>query len=397
MPASDELVRLPIVQHHALEIAPEFRRLQEERPIVRVRTAAGDEAWMFTRYDDVKALISDDRLGHSHPDPQNAPRVSDSVLLGGPMGDYAAEQEMDGRIRGLLGPAFSPRRMRALRSRIDSLVNDLLDRMAEHSPPADLHRMVSQPLPVMVICDLLGVPYDDHDRLEQWSLGAAGMTDLDATATAFGGLVEYVKDVVARKRADPGDDLISDLIRAEEKWRLTDDDIAALVALLLFAGHESTVVRIDLGAVLFLTNPDQIEALRRDPELVSTAAEEIVRMAAPGDNGMPRYAREDVEIGGVTIRAGDAVLLAGTVANRDPRAFPEPDRFDISRKPNPHIGFGHGPRFCIGATLARFELQAVFGALFDRFPGLALAVPAEELKLRTELLTGGLAELPVTW
>jgi cytochrome P450 len=397
MAVGEDLVRLPIVQSHALEIAPAYRELQEERPVTRVRTAVGDVAWMFTRHEHVKALFSDDRLGHAHADPANAPRFSDSVLLGGPMGDRATEEDMDRRMRGLLAPAFSPRRMRALQSRVDDLVGTLLDRMAGQAPPIDLHQHLSQPLPVMVICELLGVPYEDHELLETWSLGAAGFTDLDATATAFGGLVEYVKGIVDKKRAGPGDDLISDLIAASEEWSLTDDDIAALVALLLFAGHESTVVRIDLGTVLFLANPDQIEALRRDPSLITTAAEEVVRMAAPGDNGMPRYAYADIEIGGVTIHPGEAVILAGSVANRDRRVFDNPDRFDIARKPNPHIGFGHGARFCLGATLARIELRAVFGALFERFEALELAVPLPELKLRNDLLTGGLAELPVRW
>lgn len=394
---TDDLLALPIVQRDPINIAPTLRELQDDRPITRVRTQAGDEAWLVTRYADVKALIADDRLGHSHPDPQSAPRFSDSVLLGGPMGDHDAEREMDRRMRGLLAPAFSPRRMRAMEERVDGLVDLLLGRMAGLTPPVDLHRQLSLPLPVMVICELLGVPYQDHERFEEWSLGAAGLTDLTATASAFGQIVGYVAEVVERKRAEPGDDLISDLLAATDEWGLTDGDIAGLVALILFAGHESTVVRIDLGTVLFLTNPDQRDALTLDRSLVVSAAEEVVRMAAPGDNGMPRYAQADVEIGGVTIRAGEAVLLAATAANRDGRAFPDPDRFDIARAPNPHLGFGHGARFCVGATLARMELRAVFGALFDRFPTLALAVPYEQLRLRDDLLTGGLAELPVTW
>lgn len=397
MTTSNDLPRLPIVQRDVLNIAPAFRVLQEERPITRVHTAAGDVAWLVTRYEDVKVLIADDRLGHSHPDPEHAPRFSDSVLLGGPMGDHAAEQEMDRRMRGLLAPAFSPRRMRKLRGRVDTLVGLLLDRMAQQTPPVDLHRHLSLPLPVMVICELLGVSYDDHEHFEAWSQSAAGLTDLTATAAAFGNLVEYVNQVIDRKHGEPADDLISDLIAAEDEWGLTNFDIASLVALLLFAGHESTVVRIDIGTVLFLANPDQRDALLQDLTLLSSATEEIVRMAAPGDNGMPRYARADVEIDGVTISAGDAVLLAATVANRDHRAFTDPDRFDIARTPNPHLGFGHGARFCIGATLARIELQSVFGVLFHRFPTLTLAVGLDELRLRSDLLTGGLMELPVTW
>jgi cytochrome P450 len=397
MTTLDSFPHLPIVQRDPVDIAPAFRALQDQQPITRVRTATGDLAWMITRYEDVKALMADGRLGHSHPDPANAPRVSESVLLGGPMGDYAAEQELTKRKRGLLAPAFSPRRMRAIRERVEVLVGGLLDDLVEQAPPRDLHRHLSLPLPAMVICELLGVPYDDHEQFEVWSQRAAGMTDLQAAATAFGELVGYLNRVTERKRGEPGDDLISDLIAAEAEWELTSYDIAILVAILLFAGHESTVARIDIGTVLFLTNPDQRDLLRRDLALLPTAVEEVVRMSAPGDNGMPRYARTDVEVGGVTIGAGDAVLLAVTVANRDGRVFPEPDRFDITRTPNPHLGFGYGARFCIGATMARIELQSVFAALFRRVPTLRLAVPVEELRLRNDVFTGGMAELPVTW
>src|SRR5260370_5121207 len=202
---------------------------------------------------------------------------------------------------------------------------------------------------------------------------------------------------IEHKGREPRDDMISALIAAEGEGKLSKDDIAILAAALLLAGHASTAARIDHGTVLLLANPDQLNALRGDPALIEGAVEEIVRTFALGDSGLPRYARADIHIGGVTIRAGEAVFLAATVANRDERIFSDPGRFDITREPNPHLGFGHGNYFCIGASLARLELQAVVTLLFQRFPTLRPPGPLEQLQLRTDLLTGGFAELPVTW
>ena len=191
--------------------------------------------------------------------------------------------------------------------------------------------------------------------------------------------------------------MISDLISAQAEFHYGDEDIAGVAAALLFAGHETTVARIDYGTLLLLTHPEQCDAIRRDPELVEGAVEEILRIAVPHSSGLPRYAKDDIDLAGVTILAGEAVLLTSVVANRDAAASPDPDCFDITRSPNPHLSFGHGPRFCIGASLARIELNAVFSALPRRFPALRLAVPIEELQLRTDVVIGGLTALPVTW
>jgi pentalenolactone synthase len=202
-------------------------------------------------------------------------------------------------------------------------------------------------------------------------------------------------ELIGRKRRAPGEDLLSDLLAAEDGG-LGEQQVAFIAAALLFAGHETTVARIDLGALLLMADPGQRHRLRRDPGAVPRAVEEILRVAAPGGVGVPRYARTDIAIGGVTIRAGDAVLLTGTSANRDPEAFPDPDRFDVDRDPNPHLSFGHGPHYCIGAGLARVELQEVFAALPARFPAMRPAVPVASLRIR-DTLTGGLSSLPVTW
>jgi cytochrome P450 len=386
---------LPFEQPDLLAVPPLLRRLQAARPITRVRTPTGDEAWHVMRHAELKLLLGDGRLGRSHREPERAPRISDSILFGGPAENYETEHADHARMRALLTPYFSARRMEALRPRVEALVDELLDALAARTPPLDLHEALSFPLPVLVICELLGVPFEDRDRFRAWSRGMADLHDRQRAGEALAALIAYMRELVARRRAHPADDVISGLCQAEG-GALGDDHVAFLAAVLLFAGHETTVVRIDLGTLLLLANPDQRQALLRDPSLLASAVEEILRASATGGGGLPRYPREDIEVGGVTMRAGDAVLLDIGAANHDERAFADPERFDIARQPNPHLAFGYGPRFCIGAPLARIELRAVFEKLLSRLPTLRLAVPVERLATRDDL-TGGLVELPVTW
>jgi pentalenolactone synthase len=395
MTASRHLPALPFERPHVLAFPPLLRRLQAEGPITLVRTRVGDEAWHVTRYAELKQLLADDRLGRSHKDPEHAPRISDSILLGGPSENYETEHADHARMRSLLTPFFSARRMDAMRPRVAALVDELLDVLAVRTPPVDLHEALSFPLPVLVICELLGVPYEDRDQFRAWSRGMADLHDRQRASAALASLIGYMGELVARKRGQPGDDVISGLCAAED-GTLPDDHVAFLAAVLLFAGHETTVVRIDLGTLLLLANPDQRDLLLREPALLPTAVEEILRASGTGGGGLPRYPRQGVEIGGVAISAGDAVLLDIGAANHDGRAFEDPERFNIARRPNPHVAFGYGPRFCIGAPLARIELQAVFERLVPRFPRLRLATPIDQLCARDDL-TGGLAELPVTW
>ena len=269
--------------------------------------------------------------------------------------------------------------------------------MAAHGAPADLHELVSLPIPVLVICELLGVPYADRDRFRALSEGVGGLTDRAASLRALHDLVAYIGELVPRKRSAPAEDLLSDLVAADPEGH-HDDRTAGLAAMLLFAGHETTVTRIDVGTVLLLTHREHYRALAADPTRVAGTVEEILRLAAPGSSGgLPRYAHADITVGDVTIRAGDAVIVSPAVANRDPDAFPDPDAFDPDRPTGGHLAFGYGPRYCIGAALARVELQAVFTALPARFPNLELAVPFDRLELRADLLTGGLGTLPVRW
>ena len=374
--------------------------------IRRVITPAGDPAWWVTGYDDVKALLSDPRLGRSHADPQRAARISQSAIFGGPMGHPSTEAAEHARTRRLLAPAFSARRMARLRPRVTAIIADLLDALANQTRPADFHEAVSFPLPALVICELLGVPYADREDFRRWSDDAAHLTDAARSQAGLMQLWQYMRTLVDRKQAEPGDDVISDLVAAAAADpELTVDGIAMLSAGLLFAGHETTVTAIDRGVTLLLIHPEQADALRHDPALIEPAVEEILRswlpMRTSGTDeqaaGLPRYANTDFTFGGVTIQTGELVMLGLRQANLDEQLFPEPDRFDVHRTRHPHLTFGHGPRFCVGAPLARIELHMLFAALLDRFPTMRLAVPVESLRGRDELLTGGLVELPVTW
>lgn len=396
-----ELPTLPFDKPDLLSLAPKLIELQAEAPIARVRTAMGDEAWLVTRYDDVKTLFNDPRLGRSHPKPEEAARTSASALLGSAAQGFDTEDVDHARMRSRLVPRFSPRRMRLLQPRVEEMVDDLLGKLLAGDKPADLHESLAFPLPVLVICELLGVPFADREYFSGLSSGMADMLDHEKSVAAMAEMHNYVKELVRHKRSEPGNDVLTELTEIEDGG-LSDDEIAGLGAGVLFAGHETTVTRIDLGTLLFLASPGQIDLLRNDKSLVPGAVEEILRLTVGsgggGGQGLPRYARGDIEFGGVTIRDGDAVLLSVGAANNDRSAFPDPERFDIHREgPNPHVSFGHGARYCIGAALARIELTAVFERLFDRVPTLTLAVPVSDLKVRTHLLTGGLAGLPVTW
>jgi cytochrome P450 len=361
--------------------------------MIHTKTATGDPAWLVTEHDRVRDLLSDERLGRSHPAPENAARVGQSAIFGGPMGNFETEPTDHARMRALLQPHFSAKHMRALRPRVEAMTTDLLDKLQS---PADLHAGLALPLPIMVICELLGVPYEDRDQFRAWSEAAGNFVDGAKSMEGLAALYNYGLDLVARKRVEPADDVLSRLAAADQ---VTDTDAAQLAMGLLFAGHETTVVQIGMGALNLLTRPDQWTALLEDPTLIPGAVEEILRW--PGRNvglgGMVRYARTDFEIDGTTVHTGDLVLLGINQANLDAATFPEPERFDITRNASAHLTFGFGTRYCLGAPLARIELQAVYSQLIPRFPGMRLAVPESSLTYRTDVLTGGLTALPVTW
>ncbi|WP_037358046.1 cytochrome P450 [Amycolatopsis orientalis] len=391
--------QLPFARPNVLDIAPLYEVLRREGPIVPVTTPAGDPAWLVTAYEQAREVFADNRFGRSHPRPEEASAVSDAAVLNGPQGDFETEEAEHARLRRLLVPAFSANRMRRLGGRIQELADQCLDGMEAAGSPANLHEHLSFPLPVLVICELLGVPYSDREKFRALSdrigvLDSGG--DAEAAMTEF---TAYMSGLADAKRANPGQDVVSDLVAAQaDDPTFTDDDLGRLAAGLLFAGHETTSNRIDLGVLFLLTDLSRRDALAADPEgRVHGAVEEILRMSAPGGLGLLRYAHEDVEIGGVRISRGDSVMISTASANRDPSVFADAHEFDADRKPNSHIAFGHGGYFCIGASLARTELRVVFTTLFRRFPNLRLAVSADELEVRANRLTGGVAQVPVVW
>lgn len=396
-----ELPTLPFDNPSILGIAPQMRALQQEGPITRVRTA-GEDAWLVTRYAEVKALLSDRRLGLSDPKPEraakNTARLTMMALMAGD--DYDTEATNHPQMRELLVPRFSTRRMRLMKTRIEHHVDELLDQLAASAPPVDLHRALSFPLPTMVVCDLLGVPLADRERIGQWARGTFDQSDSRHSENTFQQVVDYITELVVRKRTEPGDDILSELI-AEKDGSLSDEYIAQLGCAVLLFGYETTIVRIDMGVLLMLRNPDQRALLAENPGLAPAAVEEILRLAVGGKGSnalIPRYAHSDITVGGTAIRTGDAVLLAIGAANIDSRAYPDSDLLDLARvKPKSHMAFGHGTRHCIGRVLARIELTAVFERLFRRLPDLRLAVPEESLRWQERRITGGFDEIPVSF
>ena len=362
----------------------------------RVRTPVGDEAWLVTDYGQVRRLLDDDRLGRSHPQPDTAARTGESALFGGPLGNFETEAGDHARMRTLLQPHFSPKHLRTLAPRVEALTTGLLNELAEQGPPADLHARLAQPLPILVICELLGVPYSDREQFRAWAEDAGNVRDRARSERGLAELFGYGRRLVERKRAHPGDDVISRLCATDG---VSDAEAATMSMFLLFAGHETTVVQIGLGALLLLTNRDQWSALLDNPALIPNAVEELLRAAATGGGvgGIPRYARTDFDIDGVTIHAGDLVLLDIGSANHDPAVFADPEHTDVARKEATHLTFGYGARYCIGAPLARIELKMVFGQLIPRFPSMHLTVDPATLLTRRDVLAGGLVELPVSW
>jgi cytochrome P450 len=388
-------IQLPFTRPDLLEPPPLLRKLQAQGPVHKVRTQVGDEAWLITGYEQVKSLLADDgRLGRSHPDPDSAPRAADTALFGKPQGNHETERGDTARMRAQLQPHFASGRMRALRPRVDALITGLLDQLAAQGPPADIYESLARPLPILVICELLGVPYADRDQFQAWTNAVNDRQDGRRSRQGLADLYRYGEQLVARKRREPGDDVISRLCEQREA---PDDQIAIMSMLLLFAGYETTVVQIGWGVLLLLANPGQYQALCEDTGLVPGAVEEMLRAPNRCTGGLVRYARTDFEVSGMPVRAGDLVLLDTAAASHDEAFFADPDTFDITRRAAHNLAFGHGSHYCLGAPLARVQLEAVFAQLALRFPAMHLTAPPEDLAPRSERVTGGLTGLPVAW
>ncbi|MEU4229157.1 cytochrome P450 [Nonomuraea sp. NPDC026600] len=387
----------------ALEPPEEWANLREGRPVAPIRLASGDEALLLTRYDDVKQVLSDPRFTR-HLDAANAARTTANAS-GGPFaqrrsGMAASVGEGHQRWRRLIGRAFTAKRVAAMAPRMAAMSEQLIDAMVAQGPPADLVSGLGFPLPVWVICDLLGVPNEDRFRFAYWSdtlmnLSKYEQKEVDAAQAEFN---EYFAAHIAAKQAQPGDDLISDLLAlVEEDDLMTEAVVLGTGQSLLVAGHETTANMIGKMVAMLLADRRQWERLLADPSLVRSAVEETLRFDANPGFGMPRYITEEIEVGGTTLPPGTTVVCSMASANRDGQAFEDAGDMNVSRSPNAHLSFGAGPYSCVGQALARTELQTVLSVLLRRLPSLELAVPARELARREGLLVGGLQQVPVRW
>ncbi|WP_037605899.1 cytochrome P450 family protein [Streptacidiphilus rugosus] len=375
------------------------RELHEAGPVHRIAGTDGLPAWLVTGYDDVRRALGDPRLAldkrHAAPGGYRGlalPPALDANLLNMDPPDHT-------RIRRLVSRAFTPRRVEQLREPIRGTADRLLDAVAPHGR-AELISAYAAPLPITVICELLGVAPGDRADFRAWTdaLITPDPARPGQAKEAVGSMLAFLTRLLAAKRTDPADDLLSDLIAVrDEEDRLTEDELMSLAFLILFAGYENTVHLIGNATLALLGHPEQLRALRRDPGRIGAAVEELARYDGPAPLAIRRFAVEDVTIGGVTVPAGETVLLSLAAAHRDPRRFPEPDRLDLDRDASGHLALGHGIHYCLGAPLARMETEIALIALLDRFPRLALDASPEELRWRPSIRARGLLALPVRW
>jgi cytochrome P450 len=375
--------------------------LREARPVSPMAFPDGHEGWLITGYEAVRQVMSDTRfsnrqdLGVIHV-PYETPGMPAATEPSPQVpGLFISMDPPDHtRLRRKLTGAFTVKRMKQLEQQIIDVAEQQLDELAKLTPPVDLVREFALPVPSLVICELLGVPYEDR---ETFQANSAKFMERDVTLedkmAAFGAMFGYLAQLVTSKRADPADDILSDLARDED---LTIEELSGMGFLLLLAGHETTANMLALGTFALLEHPDQLAELRSDPSLLPAAVEELMRYLSVADIFF-RYATEDVELGGETIPAGSTVVVSLLAANRDPRKFENPDVLDVHREVRGQVAFGHGIHQCLGQQLARIEMRAGFEGLLRRFPALRLAIPAGEVKLRTNMHIYGVHELPVTW
>ncbi|MFE1754882.1 cytochrome P450 [Streptomyces anandii] len=392
-----EDLRFPFEQAELFEPPPQWGRLRGTCPVARAELPTGDRAWLVTRYEDVRSVLNDPRLSRAAATRPDAPRLGparpepDSIMAMDPP-DHT-------RLRRLLAPAFTGRRAELLRPRIERTAEHLLDHMAELGPPADLVEHLTRPLPIITICELLGVPDRDRESFKEWTDAALTLAPHAAGAVtgARQRLADYLRHLIAEKQQTPGDDLLGSLIAARDEDRLRPAELVTVAATLITAGYHTVANSLANSVLALLRHPDQLEPLRGGGQFPAEAVEELLRWTpGPVSGGTIRIATEELKIGTTVVRPGEAVIPSTASANRDQAAFPDADRLDLTREGARHIAFGHGIHRCLGAPLARVELQVAFSALLRRFPGLRLAVAEEELTWGTGMIRG-VSALPVAW
>ncbi|MFD3612355.1 cytochrome P450 [Streptomyces atroolivaceus] len=382
-----------------ISVSAQYARLREDEPMSRVRLPFGEPSWLATRYDDVKLVMTDPRFSRAIAQGLDQPRLRGQLVGDGIMGMDPPDHT---RLRKLVGKAFTARRMEKMRAEVRGLASRIVDDMIAGDGTADIVEDFARLLPVTVICDLLGVPFEDRHVFRRWTEGVTN----DETAKAnvlfeIGGeLDDYMADLVAQRRKEPTDDLLGALVYARDNGdKLDDTELIALAgAGLLTGGVETVASALPSFVYTLLTRPELVKQLREEPELLPTAVEELLRYVPINTAAMfARYALEDVWFRDTLVRTGDPVLPALHAANRDPEVFEDPETIDLARAHNPHVTFGHGPHHCIGAQLARMELQESLRELLTRLPDLRLVDPPESIQWKFGVIVRGPAELRVTW
>lgn len=366
-----------------------YKWLREESPVYQAKISI-IKIYVLSRYEDCVVMLRDPRFVRNRttanggmrfpvPLPKSVQLLMNSMIT--------ADDPEHRRLRDLVHQAFIPRRLRALSERIELLTNELLDQI-DDSESVNLQEVYCRPIPVTVIAEMVGVDADEvpmlAEYIDSFANGFSGLRLMKTFAWDLPKSIQFVRGLIERKRSNPGDDILTGLIQAtdDDGDQLSEDELVAMVFLLIIAGHETTVHLISNAVITLLTHPEQFARLKANPELMDTAIEEILRYNGPIHGTKPAYATEDVTLHGVTIPKGAAVIPLTGAANFDPDFFDNPDQFDISRTPNQHLGFGKGIHYCLGAPLARMETKLALTTLFDRYPALRLAVPAKELKLQ---------------
>jgi cytochrome P450 PksS len=381
-----------------------YARLRAETPVARVTLPDKRVAWLVTRYADVLAGLRDERLVKDRRNALTAEELKHQPWMPGVFKTLASNMlTTDGsdhrRLRSLVQQAFTPRFVERMRKRAEEISNDLLDR-ALLQARVDVIHAYAQPLPAMIIAEILGVPSSDHRKFQRWSkalitASASSVFALMALPPIFS-LLRYIRQLVRDRRMNPRDDLVTALVQAEEAGdKLSEDELLAMIFLLLVAGYETTVNLIGNGTLALLQHPDQLVRLRNEPSVITSAIEELLRYNSPVETTIDRYAREELTIAGTVIPRGSLVFLVVASANRDEHQFPDPDTLDITREPNKHLSFGWGSHYCIGAPLARLEGQIAITTLLQRCPNLCLATAPDTLRWRPGLEMHGLETLPV--
>lgn len=403
-PETTEILDYPLDRSAACPFAPppEVLGLVTERPLSRVRIWDGSTPWLVTGYAELKTLMSDPRISTDDHQP-GFPHWNEGMLE---LVNHRARSvfNTDGaehsRFRRMMTKPFTVKRVDALRPAIQQITDDHIDAVLAGPKPADLVEALALPVPSLVISELLGVPYEDHEFFQQHATtGVSRYATKEEAAQGRVGLARYLIDLIKTKMENPAEDMVTELAERVTAGEISMKEAAQIGTGVLIAGHETSANMIALGTLALLEHPDQLALLRDtdDPKVVANAVEELLRYLSIIQNGQRRVALDDIDIGGHTIKAGDGVIIDLAPANWDPNQFPEPDTLDLTRAARLHVGFGFGPHQCVGQQLARVELQIVFTTLLRRIPGLRLAIPFDEVEFKHDKLAFGVYRLPVTW